>query len=708
ADLGRTQIPALLQQVIEARLARLDETTQRLLEVAAVIGQDVPLQLWSVVAEADDASLAQAIEDAVAAGLLTVSDGGTILRFTHALLRETIYERQMLLRRRPWHRRAAEALIAAPHPDPDAIAYHLEQVNDPRLVDWLIRSGERAQQRFAWPAAARQFDRAQAMLASDPDRDAERAWLLFRIAVLVRNTDQSGSLTYLDEAEQIATALGDPVLTHLSRAHRGLVLCYGRDVRQGLIDLEAGTRALERLDEEDVHRLRSVTADWEAILGVQGRATLAQWLANVGRFQQARELLLSWSDSERDAAPDAHRAAGIIASSLGEPELARRWFRRSRAVYETRNDRFQAGDDAFHELLDFHIPYAADRAGERRALVRTLLDLWTDPTDPDQSTWATQAIEAIECVISGQWSQADEWYDQHRTDWRFPLSPFGFWWLLLARHRGEAEVAWAAIRAALPDGPATEPGGQGYAVLAGLQLMAAELALDASDLPRSRAWLEAHDRLLEWSIAVRGRAENHLAWARYHQRAGDGIAARDRAERALAQATDPHQPLALIAAQRFFGQLAIADQRYDLAEQRLTASLTLAAACAAPFERALTLAVLAELHAGTGDLDAAQRVIEEARSICEPLRAVPTLAHLNALEAQLETQRGATNLPAGLSVREAEVLRLVAQGLSDAEVAEQLFIARRTVNTHLTSIYTKLGVNSRVAATRFAVEHHLT
>ncbi|MDQ3548028.1 MAG: LuxR C-terminal-related transcriptional regulator [Chloroflexota bacterium] len=53
-------------------------------------------------------------------------------------------------------------------------------------------------------------------------------------------------------------------------------------------------------------------------------------------------------------------------------------------------------------------------------------------------------------------------------------------------------------------------------------------------------------------------------------------------------------------------------------------------------------------------------------------------------------------------------MRLVTQGLTDAEVAEQLFIARWTVNTHLTSIYTKLGVNTRAAATRFAVEHGLT
>ncbi len=63
--------------------------------------------------------------------------------------------------------------------------------------------------------------------------------------------------------------------------------------------------------------------------------------------------------------------------------------------------------------------------------------------------------------------------------------------------------------------------------------------------------------------------------------------------------------------------------------------------------------------------------------------------------------------PAGLSTREVDVLRLVSQGLSDTEVAEQLIVSPRTVTTHLTSIYNKLGVNSRAAATRFAVEHHL-
>jgi len=64
--------------------------------------------------------------------------------------------------------------------------------------------------------------------------------------------------------------------------------------------------------------------------------------------------------------------------------------------------------------------------------------------------------------------------------------------------------------------------------------------------------------------------------------------------------------------------------------------------------------------------------------------------------------------PAGLTTREVEVLGLVATGLTSAQVAAELFLSTRTVDTHLTSIYHKLGVTSRAGATRFALEHDLT
>jgi DNA-binding NarL/FixJ family response regulator len=63
--------------------------------------------------------------------------------------------------------------------------------------------------------------------------------------------------------------------------------------------------------------------------------------------------------------------------------------------------------------------------------------------------------------------------------------------------------------------------------------------------------------------------------------------------------------------------------------------------------------------------------------------------------------------PDDLTTREVEVLLLMAQGWTNAQIAEQLVISPRTVNSHLTSIYRKIQVSSRSAATRYVLEHHL-
>jgi predicted ATPase/DNA-binding CsgD family transcriptional regulator len=73
-----------------------------------------------------------------------------------------------------------------------------------------------------------------------------------------------------------------------------------------------------------------------------------------------------------------------------------------------------------------------------------------------------------------------------------------------------------------------------------------------------------------------------------------------------------------------------------------------------------------------------------------------------------EQLSSAPDHPAGLTPREIEVLGLVASGMTNAQIAKDLFISLRTVETHLTSIYHKLGVTSRAAATRFALEHGLS
>jgi predicted ATPase/DNA-binding CsgD family transcriptional regulator len=93
------------------------------------------------------------------------------------------------------------------------------------------------------------------------------------------------------------------------------------------------------------------------------------------------------------------------------------------------------------------------------------------------------------------------------------------------------------------------------------------------------------------------------------------------------------------------------------------------------------------------------------RAWYEGLALAPREAAAYAEPAQPPT--GKSRYPDGLTGREVEVLKLIAQGLSDVEVASRLHLSRHTVNAHLHSIYGKLNVNSRTAATRYAVEQGL-
>jgi predicted ATPase/DNA-binding CsgD family transcriptional regulator len=122
-------------------------------------------------------------------------------------------------------------------------------------------------------------------------------------------------------------------------------------------------------------------------------------------------------------------------------------------------------------------------------------------------------------------------------------------------------------------------------------------------------------------------------------------------------------------------------------------------------------------HAGRAAIDyegrlaVARSQLEEAAwaaAWAEGRAMPPEQAVEYALEQEAAPEQAAPETyPAGLSAREVEVLRLVAQGMTSALVADELFISPNTVNRHLNSIYGKLGVNSRTAATRFAVEHGL-
>ena len=111
--------------------------------------------------------------------------------------------------------------------------------------------------------------------------------------------------------------------------------------------------------------------------------------------------------------------------------------------------------------------------------------------------------------------------------------------------------------------------------------------------------------------------------------------------------------------------------------------------------------LIARACAGTGDEETARLELDAARDTFFRLGAEPDVASLDALARM----RGRGEH--GLTVRELEVLRLVARGRSNREIASVLVISERTVDRHVQNIFAKLRVKSRAAASVFAAEHDL-
>jgi DNA-binding CsgD family transcriptional regulator len=279
---------------------------------------------------------------------------------------------------------------------------------------------------------------------------------------------------------------------------------------------------------------------------------------------------------------------------------------------------------------------------------------------------------------------------------------------MLSWHQGEPDRAWERVTQLLPQGPATEPGDSYFAHTITAVALAAELALDARDLTTARRWIETHDRWLDWSGAWLWQADNKLLWARLAELSGDLALVTRHAERALGHASNPRQPLRLVAIHRFLGRLESQQRQFSSAAMHLDRSLTLASACAAPFERALTLLALAELHIDTGRPQEAQTSLDEVRAICVPLHAAPTIARIDTLQSRLATP--ATPVPVypdRLTTREVEVLRLIAAGQSNREIADALFLSIRTVERHIANIYLKIDTHSKAEATAYAFRNGL-
>ncbi|HEX6228829.1 MAG TPA: LuxR C-terminal-related transcriptional regulator [Solirubrobacterales bacterium] len=122
----------------------------------------------------------------------------------------------------------------------------------------------------------------------------------------------------------------------------------------------------------------------------------------------------------------------------------------------------------------------------------------------------------------------------------------------------------------------------------------------------------------------------------------------------------------------------------------------------APYEAACGRVIVGIACRSLGDDDAMGMELEAAREAFAELGATPDLARVDAL-----AHRGPAGDTHGLTQRELEVLRLVAAGETNKEIAAKLVVSERTVDRHVSNTFAKLGVSSRAAATAYAYEHDL-
>jgi DNA-binding CsgD family transcriptional regulator len=122
----------------------------------------------------------------------------------------------------------------------------------------------------------------------------------------------------------------------------------------------------------------------------------------------------------------------------------------------------------------------------------------------------------------------------------------------------------------------------------------------------------------------------------------------------------------------------------------------------APYEAARVRVLVGLGCRALGDEEAAAMELDAARGVFAQLGAAPDLARVEAL-----AHREAAWKAHGLTERELQVLQLLAAGKTNHAIASQLVVAEKTVDRHVTNLYTKLGVSSRAAATAFAYQHEL-
>lgn len=184
--------------------------------------------------------------------------------------------------------------------------------------------------------------------------------------------------------------------------------------------------------------------------------------------------------------------------------------------------------------------------------------------------------------------------------------------------------------------------------------------------------------------------------------AGDAPAAREAIEELAKIAADFDSPYLRAVVDYGLGSVLLADGDPLAARAALGRAFRFWQELDAPYEAARVRVRMAEACRYLGDHDTAAMELDAAGRVFARLGAAPLVARVRELAGSAPPQG-----LAGLTARELQVLRLVATGATNRQIADTLVISDKTVARHVSNLFTKLGLSSRAAATAYAHRHHL-
>lgn len=689
---GTTRVPPLIRDVIAGRLERLRKRDRETLELIAVAGEARPDVLARVAPQRLDSSLSSLLR----AGLVVREASGNAFayRLEHPLVLEVAYEEIPEPRRARLHLELARALEGSGDVSAQA-AHYLAAGSDAeggQAADVLLAAGCSSLERCADEQALRFFEAAL--------RHAEVTRPELMEQVLSGAGEASFRLGRLSDAARIWRSMldrglvaGDPVrrarvhrLIATAESERGAYEAAEHELHAGLavlgatpseervelLFLEGATTARRMSDEDDATRRLSDRIQDAAALVDTPRARVLTGIVRV---------VAPLHRGDYAAAFEAVKEVAGPARTLRDPVLLRRVYDLRAMLAATLGD-LPAARAANAESLDL---------GRRVGVPG-----W------DYRLYSNQFLEAF---LSGEWDRAWEVCREaqvaiEKVDNPRTVPTVFAMEAVLAAFQGDFEAAVGRLkvgRSFLAEGPgATAPGG------ISLDLAAAVVALEQERPREALAVLAPY----EPSLAAHFPPWSVIALAEARARSGQSSAARSLIDR-LAR-TAPEGSFPAVMAVRLVGVTELSAGDPAEAMGYLLRSRDEFRRLGMPFEEAR-----ATIEAGEAMARASSRFLGGFAADLSGAheRAARLGARRYEERAAVLLRTAGARVPAWhapakttLTARQLEVAELVAKGLSNAEIAEQLFVSVRTVTSHLDHIYTRLGIASRAALATHVTE----